>query len=161
MELDIIPEKIKKLIGGVSGLIFLVLIFGLGPTRLFGLSDLILEKTGYFFSVTIYFLDYGLISLIPFFGMMLNSKRKEFKVLKLLIDICIILLSTLISLIIGLYILTFIGKPSNPLIPQYLITEPIFIYSVLIIGFGIAIPFMFVKRAKKQFEEIQNIGIDY
>ncbi|MBP0905881.1 hypothetical protein ACFSKN_14970 [Mariniflexile gromovii] len=154
-----IPENIKKQILRVSGLIFLILTFGIGPTNIFGLEQFIQEKTDYFFGVTIYFLDYGVISLIPFFGIMLNSKRAKFKYSELTIDILTILFSTIIFFLIGLYLLTFIGKQSNPLIPQYLIIEPIFIYSTLIIGIGIYIPFLLTKQTEK-LTEIDDIGIN-
>ncbi|PKB42490.1 hypothetical protein AX016_0657 [Cellulophaga sp. RHA19] len=159
MILEQIPDNLKKQILGISGLIFLILTFGIGPTNIFGLEQIIQDKTDYFFGVTIYFLDYGLLSLIPFFGIMLNSKRTEFKYSELIIDILKILFWTIFLFIIGLYLLTFIGKPSSPLIPQYLITEPIFLYSTIIIGIGISIPFLFAKPKKKS-DEINEIGTE-
>jgi len=157
--LEKIPDNSKKQILGISGLIFLILTFGIGSTNIFGLGQFIQDKTDYFFGVTIYFLDYGLISLIPFFGIMLNSKRNRFKYSELIIDILKILGWTILLFLIGLYLLTFIGKPSNPLIPQYLITEPIFLYSTVIIGIGISIPFLLVRPEKKS-DEINDIGIE-
>jgi len=157
--LEKIPDNLKKQIIGISGLIFLILTFGIGPTNIFGLEQFIQDKTDYFFGVTTYFLDYGLISLIPFFGIILNSKRIEFKNSELIIDILKILGWTILLFLIGLYLLTFIGKPSNPLIPQYLITEPIFLYSTIIIGIGISIPFLLAKPYQKR-DEINDIGIE-
>ncbi|PKV51718.1 hypothetical protein ATE84_3816 [Aquimarina sp. MAR_2010_214] len=154
-----IPDNLKKQILGISGLIFLILTFGIGPTNSFGLEQFIQDKTDYFFGVTTYFLDYGLISLIPFFGIILNSKRTEFKHFELIIDILKILGWAILLFIIGLYFLTFIGKSSNPLIPQSLIIEPIFLYSTIIIGIGISIPFLFAKPYKKR-SEINDIGIE-
>ena len=90
--------------------------------------------------------------------MLFNSKRIEFKTEELIKDILIILFSVLITIGIGLYLLTFIGKPTNPLIPQYLISEPFFIYSTLIIGIGILFPFL-LKRRNEKPNEINNIGI--
>ena len=52
-------------------------------------------------------------------------------------------------ILIRLYILTTIGKPSNPLIPEYLIAEPINLYSALIIVVGILIPFLIIYLTQK------------
>ena len=150
-------NDIEKLCLGISVLIFLILTFGIGATNMFGLEQIILKETGYFFAVTIYFHDYALLSLIPFFGIKLNSRRFEFKYSYLIMDILTIFLWTILSFGMGLFILTFIGKPSNPLIPQYLITEPIYIYSVIFIGIGIGIPFLFKTKTQNQ-SELNDIG---
>ncbi|WP_298521192.1 hypothetical protein [uncultured Kordia sp.] len=157
---DTISNPLKYLILGISVFILVYLIIGIGPTNIFGLEETLQEKTGYFFHETIDYFDYGLIALIPFIGMLLTSKRKKFTYSNLIIDIFIILLCAAISFIIGVFILTFIGKPSNPLIPQYLIAEPIAIYSAITIGVGMVLPFVFIKRANKlsEIDEIHEIG---
>ena len=90
--------------------------------------------------------------------MILHTKRVEFKTADLIKDIFIIILFVIIAIAIGLYILTFIGKSDNPLMPQYLIIEPFFLYSTLIIGIGMGTPFLLIKRNKKM-DEINEIGV--
>ena len=72
-------------------------------------------------------------------------------------DVLTILFWTIIMIVFGLYIMTIVGKPSNPLIPEYLIIEPINLYSSLIMVIGILIPFLFVKQTFKQTEK-DDIG---
>ncbi len=151
-----IPNNIKYGICGFSALIFLL--FFLGIINPFGFNDPLQKITGYFFGLSFNNLDYLAISSIPIFGMLFNSKRNEFKTAELIKDILFIVLCVLITIAIGLYILTFIGKSTNPLIPQYLITEPFFLYSTLIIGIGILIPFLIIKRTEVR-NEINDIGI--
>ena len=136
-------------------MIFFLFFFGI--INPFGLNDSLQKITGYFFVLNVNNLDYFAISLIPFFGMLLNSKRLEFKIADLIIDILIIILFVFITIAIGLYILTFIGKPDNPLIPQYLISEPFFLYSTIIIGIGIGVPFLLINRTEK-LDEVNGIG---
>ncbi len=150
------PNNIKYTIYGTSALIFLL--FYLGGINPFGFNDSLQKITGYFFGLSFNNLDYLAISSIPVFGMLFNSKRNEFKKSELITDILIIVFCVLISIAIGLYILTFIGKPSSPLIPKYLITEPFFLYSTLTIGIGILIPYLMIKRNEKP-NEINEIGI--
>jgi putative Mn2+ efflux pump MntP len=50
---------------------------------------------------------------------------------------------------IGLFLMTYIGRNSNPLVPQYLLTEPFYLYTTLLIGIGISIPFLILKLIKK------------
>ena len=152
-----IPNKIKYLIGGISTLIFLLFFFGI--INAFGLNDSLQKITGYFFGLSFNNLDYLAISSIPIFGLLLNSKRMEFKKADLIKDILTITLFVIITIAIGLYILTFIGKPDNPLIPQYLITEPFFLYSTLTVGIGIGLPFLLIKRTEK-LDEINEIGTE-
>ncbi|MBA6154892.1 hypothetical protein [Gelidibacter maritimus] len=152
-----IPIKIKYMICGISAMIFLLFLFGI--INPFGLNDSLQKITGYFFGFSFNNLDYLAISSIPIFGMLLNSKRKEFKTADLIKDILIIVLFVIITISIGLYILTFIGKPTNPLIPQYLITEPFFLYSTLTVGIGIGLPFLLINRTEK-LDEINEIGIE-
>lgn len=121
----------------------------IGMIMISRLIDFIHYISGYFFGISTNALDYFSFATIPVFGMLLNSKRSEFKAIELIIDISIILFSVIIVIAIGLYLLTIIRKPISPFIPEYLITEPINMYSTLMIVFGIAIPFLLVNRAKK------------
>ncbi|MGR7812090.1 hypothetical protein [Lacinutrix undariae] len=152
-----IPNKIKYGIFGISTLIFLL--FFLGIINPFGLNDSLQNITGYFFGLSFSNIDYLTISSIPVFGMFFNSSRNEFKIADLIKDILTILICTLITIAIGLYLLTFIGKPNNPLIPQYLLREPFFLYSTLTIAIGILIPFLIIKRNKKR-NGLNNNGIE-
>ena len=138
-------------------MIFLLFFFGI--INPFGLNDSLQKITGYFFGLNFNDLDYLAISSIPIFGMLLNSKRLEFKTTDLIKDILIIILFVIITIASGLYILTFIGKPDNPFIPQYLIREPFFLYSTLTIGIGIGLPFLLINRAKKR-DKINEIGTE-
>ena len=131
-------------------MIFFLLNSAFGINIIIGSINLIQKITGYHFGISTNTLDYLIFASIPIFGMLLNSKRNKFKVTELIMDIFTILFWTIIVIGIGLYILTFIGKPSNPLLPAYLVIEPIDIYSSLIMGIGILIPFIFIKRAKKE-----------
>ena len=149
----------KKRILGICFLLFLILTYGIGPTRLFGLGLIIEDTTGYIFLVTTYILEYGLLSLIPFFGVILSEKRAKLSYTDIIIDSSKILLSVICMLIIGFVILTYIGKPSSPIIPQYLISEPIIIYTAFFIGIGIGIPFLLTKRIIPA-DAIDDIGTD-
>lgn len=154
-----IPKNIKYSIFGISALIFFLLNSVLGLNIITGATELIQKITGYHFGISTNTFDYLTFASIPIFGMLLNSQRNEFKVSELIRDVFTVLLWTIIVVGIGLYILTIIGKPTNPLIPDYLIIEPINIYSTLIMGIGILIPFLFSNRNKKQ-SEIQDIGTE-
>ena len=137
-------------------MIFFLFFFGI--INPFGLNNSLQKITGYFFGLNFNNLDYLAISSIPIFGMILHKKRIEFKKADLIKDIFIIILFVIIAIAIGLYILTFIGKSDNPLMPQYLIIEPFFLYSTLIIGIGMGTPFLLIKRNKKM-DEINEIGV--
>lgn len=64
-------------------------------------------------------------------------------------DIITVLFFVIIMFGIGLYLLTYLGRSSNPLIPEYLLTEPFDLYSIIIVGIGIATPFLIIKLIKK------------
>lgn len=146
----------------VAVVLFLTLNFILGPTSVFGLEELIQNKTGYYFGVDTNTFDYLLIALIPVFGLILTQKKKKKKVSEMLKENLIILLSCVLTFSLALLILvTKIGSPGeNPLIPQYLRLEPFKIYSTLFITFGIILPFIFSPKAIEQTETgIEEIGI--
>ncbi|WP_291118396.1 hypothetical protein [Flavobacterium sp. UBA6135] len=125
--------------------------FILGPTSVFGLTEFIHNKTGYFFGVDTNTLDYFLLALIPIFGLFLNSKRKRNSLEEILKYNLIILLSCFITFIIGLLMLiTKIGSLENPLIPEYLRVEPFKEYSLFIIALGIILPFLLLKKDIKE-----------
>ncbi|MBC5836234.1 hypothetical protein G6N05_15195 [Flavobacterium sp. F372] len=145
----------------ISCILFIFLNFSIGPTSVFGLAESIQNKTGYFFGVDINTLDYFLISLIPVFGLLLNSERKVNSFVEILKDNLTILLCCLITFSVGLFILiTKIGSPSaNPLIPEYLRVEPLKIYSTFFIGIGIILPFLINKKyVEKTENRIEEIG---
>jgi hypothetical protein len=142
----------------ITCVLFIFLNFVIGPTSVFGLAEFIQNRTGYFFGVDINTLDYFLISLIPIFGLIVNSKRKENRITEIIKDNLIMLISCIVTFSIGLLILiSKIGSPStNPLIPEYLRVEPFKIYSTFFIGIGIILPILLTK---KSFEELEN-GIE-
>lgn len=145
----------------ISCVLFIILNFIIGPTSVFGLAEFIQNSTGYFFGVDINTLDYFLISLIPVFGLMLNSKHKENSITEIIKDNLIISISCIVTVSIGLLILiSKIGSPSaNPLIPEYLRVEPFKIYSTFFIGIGIILPFLFIRKVVKVTKsEIELIG---
>ena len=152
-----IPKKIKYLNFGISLLIFLILNSGFilfnnlwsGLERIFD----------YHIALSTNPLDYLVFASIPIFGMVLNSKRPSYKATDLIIDNLKILLSVLLTFGIGFYLLTIFSKPTNPLIPQNLLIEPFNAYSVLIIGVGILIPFLFTKR-NNMLADTQNMLAD-
>ena len=158
-ELNRIPKNIKYSIFGISALIFLSLNSMFGINLIVDSINLIQKITGYHFAVSTNTLDYLTFATIPIFGMLLNSKRNEFKVSELFMDIISILFWTLIIVGIGLFLLIYFGRSSNPLIPEYLLIEPFDLYSTLLIGFGIGIPFLLIKPNKK-LNEINEIGIN-
>lgn len=135
------------MIFAISGIIFLLFHFGI--INPFAGNEMLQEATGYYFVLSCNSLDYLAISSIPIFGMLLNYKRRVFTIEHLIKDIFIILLSATIIIVIGLYLLTFLGKPKNPLIPQFLITEPFFYYSTVIIIIGIGFPFLVVNKRER------------
>lgn len=142
----------------ISILIFLLLNFGLGPTTLFGLSQLIQDITHYYFGIEINTIDYLIIASFPIFGMLLSKKQGSNSLLILFFDNLKIIISCLVTFFIGLLIITIFGKPENPLIPQYLIIEPFHLYSAFWIGFGIIFPFLLTPKAKIKNDEINSIG---
>jgi len=147
--LNKIPNKIKYLIYGLCGLTFLILNFGLGAKLQIGLTENIQKFTDYFFGISTNTLDYLTLSTIPLFGMIYNSTRKEFKINELIFDIITVLLFVLIVFGIGLYIMVFSAKHSSPLIPSTLKVEPFNLYSTLLIGIGILLPYLIIKLIKK------------
>ena len=150
-ELNKIPNKIKYLIYGLCGLIFIILNLGFGAKLQIGITENLQKLTDYYFGVSTNTLDYLTLASIPFFGMLYNSTRKtEFKKTELIMDFLTILFSVIIVFGFGLYILKFIGRPENPLIPQYLLTEPIDLYSIILIWLGIGLPFLIIKLIKNK-----------
>ena len=152
MKLEKIPEKIKYLVFGISILIFFAFYFEIVRIESF------LQNIGEYYFIN-YFnnLDYLIFASIPIFGMLINSNRNKFEILKLFIDILKILFCVITVSGIGIYFLSIIGKNSNPFIPEYFITEPFSLFSVLTIGIGIGIPFILINRNEKQ-NEINEIG---
>lgn len=145
-----IPTTIKLLIYGISTLLFILLFLGiLNPFRIL---DPLQNLTGYIFGLSFHNLDFLAISSVPVFGMLLTSKRNNFKTTQLIKDIFIILSCVIITVAIGFYLLTIIGKPSNPLVPQYIITQPFMLYFTIAVGIGILIPFLIRKWTKAQTE---------
>lgn len=144
-----IPSKIKYLIYGLCGLIFIVLNFGLGARLQIELIENLQKLTDYFFGISTNTLDYLIFATIPFFGMIYNSTRNEFKVKELITDIFTVLFFVIIVFGIGLFIMVFSARHSNPLIPDYLKVEPFDLYSTILIGIGILMPYLIIKLTKK------------
>jgi len=132
----------------ISFIVFIVLNFIVGPTSVFGLTEFIQNKTGYFFGVDINTLDYFLISLIPLIGFIINSKRKIYGLKETLKVDLNILLCCIGTFSIGLCLLiSKIGSPGeNPLIPEYLRVEPFKEYSSFLIALGITNNFSIAKE---------------
>ncbi|WP_299436349.1 hypothetical protein [uncultured Maribacter sp.] len=152
-----IPSKIKYLIYGLCGLIFLTLNFGVGAKLQIGLTESIQKFTDYFFGISTNTLDYIALSTIPLFGMIYNSTRVEFKVKELIMDIITVLLFVTIIFGIGLFIMTFSAKHSSLLIPEYLLAEPFDLYSTILIGIGILTPYLIIKLTKKKNTMHNNV----
>ncbi len=141
---------------GFSALIFILFILGI-----INLSDIKLifyNLTGYFLNFSFSDLDCLLISIIPIFGMYFNSKLNYYKTSKLIKDVLIISFFPIVSTVIGLCILLFVGKPSNPLVPQNLLTQPFPYYSTFLLSIGIITPFLFRKH-NVLTDEINEIGV--
>ncbi|MFD2564896.1 hypothetical protein [Aquimarina rubra] len=137
------------MIYGLCVLIFIALNFGVGAKLQIVLTENIQRFTDYFFGISTNTLDYLALSTVPFFGMIYNSTRKEFKINELIIDIVMVLFFVFIIFGIGLYIMVFSAKHSNPLIPDSLKAEPFDLYSTILIGIGILTPYMIIKLIKK------------
>ncbi|WP_425223415.1 hypothetical protein [Psychroserpens sp.] len=144
-----IPNQIKYIVYGISGLIFLLLSFGLAPRLLIGMIEVLDKLTGYYFGVSTNTLDYFAFASIPICGMIYNSTRTEFKTGELLKDIITILLCVVIIFGIGLFLMIYLGSNWNPLIPKNLLIEPFNLYSTMLIVIGIALPFMILRMMKK------------
>lgn len=144
-----IPSKIKYQVYGICGLIFIVLNFGLGVKLQIALTENLQKLTDYFFGISTNTLDYLVFASIPFFGMLYNSTRKQFKIKELVTDIFTVLFFVIIIFGIGLFIMVFSAKHSSPLIPNYLKAEPFDLYSTMLIGIGILIPYLIIKLIKK------------
>jgi len=147
----------------ISFVLFIVLNFIIGPTSVFGLAEFIQNKTGYFFGVVINSLDYFLISLVPIFGLLMNSKRRINSLTEILKHNLIILFSCILTFTIGLCLLiSKIGSPGeNPLLPQSLRVEPFRAYSSFFIALGIILPFLLFKNNVEEKEDrVEEIGIE-
>ncbi|WP_179350065.1 hypothetical protein [Winogradskyella pacifica] len=151
-----IPKNLKYLIFGISLLTFIGLYSGFGIRLMIGISNKLLPITNYFFAFSSTRFDYLILSTITIFGMLYNSTRTDFKLTELIMDIVTILFSVIIMFGIGLLILTFIGKPENPLMPQYIVTEPFELYTTIFIGLGIGIPFLIIKLIKNKKHYAQH-----
>ena len=113
--------------------------------------------TDYYFGISTNTIDYLTLASIPFFGMLFNSTRKtDFKKSELIMDIATILFCVIIVFAIGLYLLKFLGRPENPLIPKYLLVEPFDLYSIILIGLGITLPFLIIKLIKNKKHYAQH-----
>ena len=143
------PDKIKYLIYGLCGLTFIALNFGLGAKLQIGLTENLQRLTDYYFGISTNTLDYLVFASFPFFGMIYNSTRREFKIKELITDILTVLFFVIIVFGIGLFIMVFSAKHSNPLIPDYLKAEPFNLYSTILIGIGILMPYLIIKLIKK------------
>ncbi len=143
-----IPKKIKVIIFGFCALIFLVLNFGFGSKLQLLLTENLVKLTDYYFGISTNSLDYIAIATIPFFGMLYNSTRKEFRLKELFIDTLTVLLFVLLFIGIGLFIMIFSAKHTNPLIPEYILAEPFELYSTLLIYIGILMPYLIIKLVK-------------
>ncbi|WP_439133092.1 hypothetical protein [Polaribacter sp.] len=143
------PDKIKYLIYGLCGLIFITLNFGLGAKLQIRLTENLQKLTDYYFGISTNTLDYLVFASFPFFGMIYNSTRKEFKIKELITDMLTVLFFVMIVFGIGLFIMIFSAKHSNPLIPDYLKAEPFSLYSTILIGIGILMPYLIIKLIKK------------
>ncbi|GAA3561440.1 hypothetical protein [Snuella lapsa] len=157
-----IPNQAK-----IISVITSILIFAYMSFNPFILQTFFKRKIGefdYFLGFRTNHFDFLLLSLIPIAALVFNSKRKEFTLKKIIIDNIIIIVSVLITLEIGYYLMSFIGKPDNPLIPEYLVSEPFDSYSLLAIMTGICIPILFRElkslndSRNKITEEINQIG---
>lgn len=126
----------------------MILSFGLAPRIVFGTIEFLYELTDYHFGISTNPLDYLAFSLIPAFGLLYNSTRMAFKKAQLIQDILTILFSVIIVFGIGLFLMTFIGRNSNPLIPEYLLIEPFNLYSTILIIIGAAVPFVLLQLLK-------------
>jgi nitric oxide reductase large subunit len=146
----------------ISFVLFIFMNFSIGPTSVFGLAEFIQNKTGYFFGVDTNTLDYFLVSLIPFFALLLNSKKNVNSFTEIIKDNLTIVLCCISTFSIGLFFLiTKIGSPiTNPLIPVYLRVEPFKIYSTFLIGIGIILPFLmnnkYVEKKENEIEEMED-----
>ena len=143
-----IPKKIKIIILVFCGLIFLVLNFGFGARLQLLLTENLVKLTDYFFGISTNTLDYSVIATIPFFGLLYNSTRIEFRLKELFIDILTVLLFVLLFIGTGLFIMIYSAKHSNPLIPKYILAEPFELYSTLFICIGIVMPYLIIKFFK-------------
>lgn len=114
-----------------------------------GMIEMLTEITDYHFGMSTNPLDYLAFALIPTFGLFYNSTRTEFKKAQLIQDILTILFSVIIVFGIGLFLMIYLGRNSNPLIPQHLLIEPFNLYSTILIGIGIAFPFLILRLFKK------------
>lgn len=147
----------------ISFVLFIILNFIIGSTSIFGLAEFIQNTTGYFFGVGTNTLDYFLISLIPFIGLLINYKKKINSFTEILKVDLTILLSCIVTFSIGLCLLiSKIGSPGeNPLLPEYLRLEPFKEYSSFLIVLGIILAFLLVKNDVKETENgIEEIGME-
>ncbi len=133
-----------------SCLLFVFLNFYIENTTVFGLDQLLLKTTGYFFGVEIYTSDYFLIAMLPVLGLFLAKKKEGSKGLDLVKNTLILAAGCGLALVIGLLLLTTdLGSASsNPLFPQALRVEPFKMYSTLWIGVGIGVTFLIMRNRK-------------
>jgi len=72
-----IPKRIKLPIYIISSLIFVLLQFRFAELVTIKLTNFLLELTDYHFVISTNTLDYLAVASIPFFGLLLFSKRKR------------------------------------------------------------------------------------
>jgi len=151
---DNLNKKHLYLSISISVTLFVLLNFILGPTSVFGLTEFIQNKTGYFFGLDINTSDYLLISSIPICGLLLTEKRKRKNLSEILKNNLIICLSCVLIFSIGLFILiSKIGSLiENPLIPEYIRVEPFKQYSSFFIFLGLILPFLFTQKKLKKWK---------
>jgi len=147
--LNTIPSQIKYWVYGLCGLIFLLLNFGIGAKLQITLTENLQKVTDHFYGISTNTLDYLLFATIPVIGMIYNSTREAFKLKELIIDIFMVLSFVIIIFGIGLYIMIFRAKHSSTFIPKVLLAEPFDLYSSILIGLGLLMPYLILRLIKK------------
>jgi hypothetical protein len=147
-----IPKNVKYILYGTSALIFLLLNSVLGLNLIVDSINQIYKITEYHFAISTHTIDYLIFAIFPIFGMLRNSKRKNFIIIELVTDILTILFWIIFTSVIGCCMLVILADQKNPLIPEYIIQEPFDSYSTLIIIIGIILPFLIKNQISNKSE---------
>ncbi|MEL6306060.1 MAG: hypothetical protein AAFQ20_14910, partial [Bacteroidota bacterium] len=104
--MNVANQKVEQYVLALCTALFLLLTFMVGPTNIFGLEQWLQNKTGYYFAMPVYVLEYGLISFIPFLGLLLSPRKKAYRINRVGLNILKLSVSVIFTFAIGLFALT-------------------------------------------------------
>jgi len=141
-----IPKNIQYVSIGLSLMFFLLLNFRYKTVH--EIWNILESVCHCYLAISTNTFDHLVFAGIPIFGMLLTTNRERFTPAGLIYDNLIIIGSVLLTIFLAIYLLTIFGRPTNPLVPDYLLSEPFNSYSILTVGIGVAVPFILMIKWK-------------